>query len=75
MPIEFSLACQVYLTFSTLSHKPSDLRKKNIGYRICVLIFCKILSETRPNLRRMQSDSVIKVHGVPPELLTVLVKF
>ena len=48
-------------TFSTLSHKRHDFRKKGAEHKMCVLIVSTTPFETFLILRRIQRDVVINV--------------
>jgi len=53
------------LYFSTyVISQTSRFYRKNLLNAKCVSIFCEILFETLPVLRRIQSDSVMNVRGV-----------
>jgi hypothetical protein len=68
------VAHQSPLSFSTLSHKRYDFRKKVIEHKMCVLIICTILSKTFLILRRIQRD-VIKVKTSSCKISIILVGF
>jgi hypothetical protein len=58
-----SVTCLASPYFSTLFHKGHDFRKKkNIGYKMCVLIFSKNLSEISMILKIVQQDIIINVY-------------
>jgi hypothetical protein len=57
-----SAACPAVPYRSTLSRKRYDFRKTAIEYKICVLIFLKILPETFLILTIIQRDINIKVN-------------
>ena len=69
------VAHQSPLRFSTLSHKRHDFRKKVIEHKMCVLIFCTILSKTFLILRRIQRDVVINVKTSSYKVSIILVGF
>ena len=59
-----SLTCLSLTCLSTLSHKWNDFKKKKkvIGHKMCVWIFCAPLSETFLILRRIEQDIIINAH-------------
>jgi hypothetical protein len=69
-----SVACIAVPYFSTLSHKRHDFPKTVIEHKICILIFCTILSETLLILRRIQRD-IINVHRSSCKVPIIILTF
>jgi hypothetical protein len=59
--------------YLSLSHKRQDFRENVIEYKLCVLIFSTILSETF--LRRTQRDMIIKANKSSRKVPVILGRF
>jgi hypothetical protein len=71
-----SLTCVELSYFSTSSHKRNEFRgKKYTEYEICVLIFATNSSEICLILRRIQRDTIIRVHMPSCKVPVILVRF
>ena len=57
-----SAACCTALPFGTLSYKRHEVWRRFIEYKMCVLIFSTVLSETFLILRRIQRGIIIIVN-------------
>ena len=69
-----SVVCPALPHFSSLSHKLHDCRETVFEYKICVLIFSTILSETFLILRRIQRDTIINVSRSSYKVAVILVR-
>jgi hypothetical protein len=56
-----SVVCLDLPYLSTLSHKGHKFRERNNEHKMCVLIFCTLLSETFIILRRTQPDIILNL--------------
>jgi hypothetical protein len=61
--------------FCTLPHKRYDLLKKGIISKMCVLLYCTILSEIFLILRRIQQDIILNVYLSPCIVPVIPVRF
>ena len=70
-----TVACPALQYFPTLSHKRHDFRKKNIEYKMCVLIFLKFVSKNFLTLRKIDRDIIINVHTSSCEVPDIIVRY
>jgi hypothetical protein len=69
-----SVACLALPYFSTLSHKRHNFPKKVMEYKMCVLVFLQLLSETFLILK-IQRDIIINFHKSSCKVSIMLVRF
>jgi hypothetical protein len=65
---------RLYLIFYTLPQKQHDFRKNGFEHKMCVLVFCTILSEIFLITKRAQRNIVINLRTYSRKVAVILVR-